>query len=120
MSSVQHKSFLHPEEVREFSHGRVENLSFADGIVGRQTLQPGWKWSSDVKPLVGTDLCEVPHFAYQISGILHIRMADGHEFELGPHDVSMIPAGHDAWVVGSEPVVIFDWTGTTAGYAQPA
>ena len=120
MSTVHHKTFMHPEEVREFSHGKVENLHFEDGVVGRMTLQPGWAWSKDVKPTAGTELCQVAHFSYQTSGILHVRMADGSEYDFGPQDVSVIPPGHDAWVIGNEPVVIFDWTGVTAGYAKPS
>lgn len=116
MESLQHKSFTSPDEVRELGHTRVENLTFGSGTVGRMTLQPGWRWSEHVKPNVGTELCMVPHFSYQLSGRLGIRMQDGTEAEIGPDDVGIIPPGHDAWVIGDEPVVLFDWTGTTADY----
>ena len=72
------------DEVREFGHGRVELLNMNEGTVGRLTLEPGWRWSVDVKPIAGTEWCEAPHFQYVISGRLHVRMKDGSEFDLGP------------------------------------
>ena len=83
------------------------------------TLEPGWRWSSHVKPLVGTDLCEAPHFQYHVQGTLHIVMADGAEFDARPGDVTALPQGHDAWVVGDEPVVVVDWYGAS-NYALAA
>jgi hypothetical protein len=67
----------------------------------------------DVKPIAGTEWCEAPHFQYQVSGRLHVVMKDGREFDLGPGSVSHLPAGHDAWVLGQEPVVLVDWFGAT-------
>lgn len=118
MESLQHKSFASPDEVRDLGHTKVENLAFGNGIVGKLTLQPGWRWSDKVKPIAGTDYCMVPHFNYVLSGRLHVRMQDGSETELGAQEVGIIPAGHDAWVLGDEPVVLFDWTGTTAHFAE--
>jgi Cupin domain len=92
-------------------------VNIAGGAVGRATFQPGWKWSNDVKPIAGTELCQAPHFFYQISGRLRTKMADGQEYESGPGDVAVIPPGHDGWVVGDEPVVIVDWSGAT-NYAK--
>ena len=81
------------------------------------TLEPGWRWSNDVKPIAGTQWCEAPHFQYLVSGRLHVVMQDGKEFDVGPGSVSHLPAGHDAWVVGSEPAVGVDWFGAT-NYAK--
>jgi uncharacterized cupin superfamily protein len=64
-----------------------------------------------VKPIAGTELCQSSHFAYHVSGRLHVVMADGKEFEVGAGEVALIPAGHDAWVVGNEAVVGIDWAG---------
>jgi hypothetical protein len=88
-------------------------VEIGGGTVGRLTLQPGWRWSEHVKPIAGTDLCEAPHFQYHAAGILHIVMADGREFEAGPGDITSLPSGHDAWVVGDEPVVVIDWQGAS-------
>lgn len=112
-AKVEWKDFSKADEVRKFGHGRVELLNINDGTVGRLVLEPGWRWSVDVKPIAGTDWCEAPHFQYQVSGTIHVRMKDGTEFDLGPGSVSHLPAGHDAWVVGNEPVVLVDWFGAT-------
>jgi hypothetical protein len=114
---VEWKDFAKADEVRNFGHGKVELLNFAGGPVGRLVLEPGWRWSVDVKPIAGTDWCEAPHFQYVVSGTLHIKMKDGREFDLGPGSVSYLPAGHDAWVVGNDPVVGVDWHGAT-NYAK--
>jgi mannose-6-phosphate isomerase-like protein (cupin superfamily) len=111
------KSFGSPDETRKFEHGKIDVLNMGGGTVGRATFEPGWKWSTDVKPIAGTELCEAPHFLYQVSGKMKIRMKDGHEFEIGPGEVAMIPPGHDGWVVGNEPVVAIDWGGA-ANYAK--
>lgn len=116
-SRVEIKKFAIPDEVRTFGHGKVELVNIAGGIVGRLILEPGWRWSVDVKPIAGTDWCEAPHFQYLVSGRLHVKMADGAEMDLGPGDVSNLPANHDAWVVGNEPAVLVDWYGA-GNYAK--
>ncbi len=111
MTSYERQDFGSPDEVRTFEKGRVELVKIGGGTVGRLTLEPGWQWSKHVKPIAGTEWCEAPHFQYQVSGRLHIRMSDGSEFEVGPGEVALLPSGHDAWVVGDEPVVLVDWQG---------
>jgi hypothetical protein len=111
MDKPEHKSFHSADETREFSNGRAEILNVGGGQVGRLVFQPGWRWSNDVKPIAGTDSCEAPHFQYHVSGQLAIRMDDGSEFIAGPGDVTVLPSGHDAWVVGDEAVVTVDWFG---------
>ena len=107
----EHKFFGRPDEVRPFEKGKAEMINIGGGVVGRLTLQPGWRWSTHVKPIAKTQWCEAPHFQYHVSGRIHILMSDGTEFEVGPGEVSWLPAGHDAWVVGDEPVVVIDWSG---------
>jgi hypothetical protein len=111
MAGAEQKSFDEPDEVREFPLGRAEIVEIGGGEVGRMTLQPGWRWSEHIKPAAGTDLCEAPHFQYHVSGVLHVVMADGSEFDAHPGDVTALPQGHDAWVVGDEPAVVVDWGG---------
>jgi hypothetical protein len=96
-------------------HGRIEIVDSGKGLVGRVTLEPGWKWSIHEKPVVnGGDFCEVPHFAYQASGRLHIVMSDGREFDTSAGDIVELPAGHDGWVIGDETVVLVDFAGVAA------
>jgi hypothetical protein len=111
---AEHKTLAQPDEVRSFPLGQLDVVQIGGGSVGRLTLQPGWRWSEHVKPIAGTDLCEAPHFQYHASGILHIVMADGTEFEARTGDITSLPAGHDAWVIGDEPVVVIDWQGASA------
>lgn len=114
---TEHRSFAQPDEVRPFSNGQAEILHVGGSDIGRLVLQPGWRWSNDVKPIAGTDLCEAPHFQYHVAGTLRIRMDDGTEFDAVPGDVTSLPSGHDAWVVGDEPVVVVDWYGAS-NYAR--
>lgn len=103
--------FARAEEVNDFTHGRVEILNLRGGAVGRFTLEPRWRWSRDVKPLVRTEWCEKTHFLYHLSGTLHFRMADGTECSSKPGDATLVPPRHDAWVAGNEPVIVVDWRG---------
>ena len=105
---TEHRSFDNPDEVREFPQGRAEILNLGGAEVGRLKFQPGWRWSTDVKPIAATDSCEAPHFQYHLTGRLAIRMDDGTEFVAGPGDITSLPSGHDAWVVGDEEVVTVD------------
>src|SRR2546421_7106633 len=114
---AEHKSFQAPEETREFPNGRAEILNVGGAEVGRFVFEPGWHWSNDVKPLANTDSCEAPHFQYHLSGRLAIRMDDGTELVAGPGDITSLPSGHDAWVVGDEEVVVVDWYGAS-NYAK--
>lgn len=111
--SSEHKSFAKPDETREFPNGKVQILKMSGGVVGKLVLAPGWRWSKDVKPIAKTASCEAPHFQYHLSGKLAVKMDDGTEFVAGPGDVTALPSGHDAWVVGDEPVVVVDWSGAT-------
>ena len=115
--TAEHKSFNAPDETRPFEKGRVELLNIGGATIGRLTLEPGWRWSQHVKPIAGTEWCEAPHFQYQVSGRLHVQMADGTKFDSGPGDVTALPQGHDAWVIGEEPVVLVDWWGAS-NYAK--
>ena len=113
MRVTEHKDFAHPDEVRKFEKGHAEILNTSGGVIGRLILEPGWRWSTHVKPIAKTELCQAPHFQYHVSGRLRVKMRDGAEFEAGPGEVTYLPSGHDAWVVGNDPVVIVDWHGAS-------
>jgi hypothetical protein len=106
------------ENVREFERGQVQVVNLGGVTFGRATLKPGWKWSTCVKPLAKTQSCQAPHLQYQVSGRLHVVMDDGSETEFAAGDVALIPPGHDAWVVGDEPVVVIDISGM-GDFAKP-
>lgn len=111
MKMTELKNFGTPDEVREFPKGRLELVKIGGATIGRATFEPGWRWATSVQPIAKTKSCEAPHFQYHVSGVLKIRMDDGTEFEARPGDVSLLPSGHDAWVVGNEPAVVVDFQG---------
>jgi hypothetical protein len=119
MNDAEHVRFSRPDEVREFPKGRAEIVKIAGGEVGRYIFEPGWRWSNDVKPIANTESCEAPHFQYHVSGQMAIRMDDGREIFAEPGDVTCVPSGHDAWVVGDAPVVTVDWSGV-GGFVKHA
>jgi hypothetical protein len=111
MTKAETKTFGKPDEVREFPNGRVELVKIGGATVGRATFQPGWKWSTSLQPLAKTKSCQAPHFQYHVAGVIKVVMDDGSEFECKAGDVSLLPSGHDAWVVGDQPAVVVDFQG---------
>jgi len=118
MSKTFLGNFDDPSEVRNIPKGKVEVLNLGDMPVMRATFEPGWKWSADMKPVVGTDICEVAHFGYMLAGKMHVKMDDGTEYTLVAGDAANIKPGHDAWVEGTENCVFLDFQGA-ANYAKP-
>ena len=106
-----------PDETRRFDKGRMDVANMGQTVIGRFTFEPGWKWSTSVKPMVKTESCQMHHTGYIISGRMRARMDDGTEMEFGPGEAVIVPPGHDAWVVGNEPCVGIDFTGAKT-YAQ--
>ena len=118
MAGLERKRFNDSDETRSFQDkGQVEIVNIGDGVVGRATFEPGWRWSEHVKPIAGTESCQAPHFQYHVSGRIAIKMDDGTVFEAKAGDVTSLPSGHDAWVVGDEPVIAVDWFGA-GNYAK--
>jgi hypothetical protein len=111
MTKPELKSFGKPDEVRKFPKGYLELIKIGGATVGRAVFEPGWRWSTSVQPIAKTKSCEASHFQYHVSGVLKVVMDDGTEFECRAGDVSLLPSGHDGWVVGNETVVIVDFQG---------
>ncbi|MGH3309350.1 MAG: cupin domain-containing protein [Streptomyces sp.] len=108
------KTIDKPDERRDFPRGHLEALHLSGLDFAVATFEPGWRWAESIRPLAGTDSCEVRHNGFMVQGRMHIRMDDGGEFEVGPGDVFVTPPGHDAWVVGDEPVIMYDFAGVMA------
>ena len=113
IEKIDSGTFDQPQEVRTFEKGKVELVTVGGFTVGRATLEPGWKWSTCVKPIAKTDSCESAHLGYQLSGTMKVRMDDGTEKTSRAGDVMSIPPGHDAWVEGEERVILVDFQGLT-------
>jgi quercetin dioxygenase-like cupin family protein len=121
MGQLTTKRFEAPDETRMFADakGKVDIVSVGELQIGRGVFEPGWRWSEHVKPIVGTDSCQAVHTGVVLEGRMAVRMDDGTEAEYGPGDAFHMPAGHDAWIVGDEPCVLYDVTGM-ANYAKSA
>jgi class 3 adenylate cyclase/quercetin dioxygenase-like cupin family protein len=108
---LRRKRFDRPDNVRIVEKSRVELIELGELAVGRAIFEPGWRWSDHVKPIVGTESCQVHHIGYVLSGHLHVEMTDGASLEVVGGDAFEIPPGHDAWVIGDEPWISVDWAG---------
>lgn len=111
MSRSLVRSFSSPDEHREFSSGVLDLITVGALTFGQETLEPGWRWSKDVRPLAGTDRCEFHHVGFQISGRWVCEDRDGTQVEVGPGEIFDTPPGHDAWVIGDESCVTIDFQG---------
>lgn len=107
-----------PDEVRSFPNGRVEIFAIGDNIVGKTVYDPGWRWSTDVKAIAGTDLCMYHHLGYCLGGVLHCVLEDGTSLQISAGEAFEIPPAHDAWVVGAEPWIAVDFAGMRS-FARP-
>jgi mannose-6-phosphate isomerase-like protein (cupin superfamily) len=118
MAGIEVKTFDKPDETRPFEgKGQVHAVEVGGHVVGKAVFEPGWRWSTNVKPIAGTESCQTSHLGYCLSGRLHIVMDDGSEQDLGPGDVAAIPPGHDAEVRGDEACVMLDF-GAIEEYAR--
>jgi class 3 adenylate cyclase len=109
MPRLQRKSLDVPETVRRFEHGSISSVSLDEMAIGYFHLEPGWRWSNDVRPIVGTESCQHRHLGICLQGTLHVELADGTTTEIGPNDAYEIPPGHDAWVKGESAWISYEW-----------
>ena len=118
MARMQRKLLSTPDEVRPFTHGRAEIWELGDAVIGKQVFEPGWRWSNDVKPVAQTDMCEYHHLGMVMSGRLRFETPDGLEMEVGPGMIFEVQPGHDAWVIGDEACIVYDFAGMRT-FARP-
>jgi hypothetical protein len=114
MTGVEARDFDSADETRTPDKAKVEIVRLAGETVGRMRLEPGWSWSESIKPVVGGDRCQKRHVGLMQAGKMHVVHDDGTEQEIGPGQAYVIEPGHDAWVVGDEPVVAFEFESATA------
>lgn len=117
---ISQSSFEKPDNERDFPNGHAAFVNVGDHTVGRSTMQPGWKWSNDIKPIVKTDSCQMLHTGVVLSGQLRVEHTDGSTADLKAGDAYAIEPGHDAWVVGDEPFTSVDWAPRVEDFAKPA
>ena len=115
MAGVHVGDFDSPDETRSPAKTRVDVVRMGDGATAaRLTLQPGWRWSECVKPVVGTDSCQVRHVGFLQSGRMGVTHGDGSELEIESGKSYVIEPGHDAWVVGDDAVVAYEFESKSA------
>jgi mannose-6-phosphate isomerase-like protein (cupin superfamily) len=108
VTKFETKSHNTPDEVRAPNKTRVEIVRLPGYTIGRMNLEPGWKWSECIKPVVGTDSCQISHVGYVVSGRITVRLNDGTQKTFEPGMSYTIPPGHDAWVEGNERFVCLE------------
>ena len=118
MAGIESKSFESPDETRTPDKTKVELVALGGAKAARFTMQPGWRWDECIKPGAGTDTCQSLHLGVGVSGKLHVTHNDGSEVDLTPGNAYRIEPGHNAWVVGDEPFVAYEFeSGTAETYA---
>jgi class 3 adenylate cyclase len=117
--SVRRKNLQRPDQTRELGHASGVVVDIGSLTVGRAVLEPGWKWSTDIRPLVGGTSCRIHHLHVLISGRFAVQMDSGEEVEFEPDDVMDVPPGHDAWVIGDEPAVLLEISGNSRDFGLP-
>jgi class 3 adenylate cyclase len=111
---LQAKSFANPDLRRPLTNADAAIVNLGDQSVGKSTFAPGWRWSTDLRQVSGTESCPLHHLGYSLSGLMRVELDDGQTLDIGPDTVYEIPAGHDAWVVGDEPWVTVEWMSAAA------
>jgi hypothetical protein len=114
MGELASRRFERPDETRSFEHGKGYVVHLAEATAAKSTLEPGWRWSTSVKPIAGTDSCQAHHVGYALGGTLHIRSDEGEDMEVHAGEAYEILPGHDAWVVGDQPYSGLEFESATA------
>ena len=120
MASLESKDFAtEADEVLTRNNARIEVVNVGGQRVMKLTAQPGWKWSECIKPMVGTESCQKNHVGVCVQGKIMVTHEDGSSIEVGPGDAYTFAPGHDAWVVGDEEFVGYEFDSSTAAtYAK--
>jgi hypothetical protein len=109
MAGVETRDFGSPDESRTPDKTRADIVHLGGTTVARVTLEPGWSWSGCIKPIVGTDKCQLKHVGVAQSGSMRVTHEDGTELEIRPGETYVIEPGHHAEVVGDEQFVGFEF-----------
>jgi class 3 adenylate cyclase len=117
--AIEKRNFDAPDDVRRFPKGEVTLVRVGSLTLGRGILEPGFRWSTSLKPIQGTSSCQIHHVQLMLHGRFHVEMDDGETAEFGPGDIMNVPPGHDVWVVGDEPVVVVDMLGNIGAIGVP-
>jgi class 3 adenylate cyclase len=118
MGTLQSKRFDEPDDLVTLPLLMSQVVVLGEVYVARTIHEPGWRWSEHVKPVVGTPSCLHHHKGVVLSGQMEVETDAGARRRIGPGEALEVPPGHDAWVVGDEPLVTLEFTGVR-GWAKP-
>lgn len=106
---MEAKSFQNPDQVMDFPNGHADVVEVGGHTLLSVSFDPGFRWSRDLAPALGTEMCMTRHLLQVVSGRMGLRLADGNEVEIGPGEVAFVDPGHDSWTVGESPCLWFDY-----------
>lgn len=119
MAGIHRGDFDSPDETRAPDKSRVDVVKMGETTAARLTFEPGWRWSECIKPVAGTESCQARHVGVVVSGQLHVVHDDGGEGDVGPGEAYVVEPGHDAWVVGDDRFVAYEFESRSAAeYAK--
>jgi class 3 adenylate cyclase len=119
MATLQSKRFDQPDDLITLPLLTSQVVVLGEVYIARSTHEPGWRWSEHVKPVVGTPSCLHHHKGVVVSGQMEVETDTGARRRFGAGEALEVPPGHDAWVIGDEPLVTIEFTGVR-GWAKPA
>ena len=112
MELIEQKNFDRPDETdHPWDKVTGDWVSLMGQDVGRTTVEPGWNWKEHAAPVAGTERCENFHVKLFTAGRFAVEYQDGTASEFGAGDIAVLQPGHDAWVVGDEPVIYYSLGG---------
>ena len=109
MAGVEARDFGSPDETRTPDKTKIEIVRMGGTSASRMSLEPGWRWSECIKPIVGGESCQARHVGLLQSGAMHVVHDDGTEQEIGAGQAYVIEPGHDAWILSDEPFVGYEF-----------
>lgn len=114
MASITKRTFEDPDETRRPDKTRMDIIDLGSAKAARMTAEPGWTWSTCIKPLAGTDSCQTRHVGVVQAGSLTVTHDDGTEVQLNPGDVYVIEPGHNVRVTGDQVFTTLEFESHTA------
>ena len=111
MTTLETRSWDDPDDVQTPDKTHAASIKLGAVTLTKANAQPGWKWSECIKPHVGTESCQAGHIGVLLQGKIHVVSDDGSEVTINAGEAYRLAPGHDAWVVGDKPAVVYEFAG---------
>jgi class 3 adenylate cyclase len=112
--AARSKNLRSPDATVRYPGITQDTVELGDLTVAHTVLEPGWRWSTDVRPTVGGEWCQARHIGTVLSGSFAVEFFDGARTELRAGDVYDIPPGHDGFTLGNDACTVIEWAGIRA------